>query len=179
MMSYLNSKESVRLSPVLCSKGCQSIVQVMLLDAPLDGSMAEEMDGKSGSSRRRVAKRERIRQAAADFLDHHSTAKIVVVVDTHCLEETGGFIYGGDAPESYESCHMVHVSIPCLMHCRSPCVPYLTHVQIISECIPRGVRRFLSNSDNSEPHTHRSIIFNLACGASIRNGESRYSLFEG
>jgi len=152
----------------------------MRLDVPLNGSMAEEMDDEPGGGKphaRKATKRVRDREAAADFLENNPTAKIVVVLDTHCLEETGAFIYNGDTPDSYESCHMVHVSISCIaVTCG---VLYLTCMQIISECIPRGVHKFLSNSEGTPPHNHKSIIFNLACGASIRNAESRYSLFEG
>ena len=31
-----------------------------------------------------------------DFLVTHPMAKIVLVVDTHCLQETGGFVWAGD-----------------------------------------------------------------------------------
>jgi len=54
----------------------------------------------------------------------------------------------------------------------------LTRLQII-ECIPERVRRFLSNDLETPVHTHKSLILNLACGASIRKAQSRNRLFEG
>lgn len=44
------------------------------------------------------------------FLDRHSTAKIVVAIDTHCLEENGYFIYKGKNPQTYVACQLLEVS---------------------------------------------------------------------
>jgi hypothetical protein len=55
----------------------------------------------------------------------------------------------------------------------------LTYTQIISGSIPKRVRAFLSNAEDAPKHNHKSIIVNLACGASISNAESRYSLLDG
>jgi hypothetical protein len=101
------------------------------LDIPLDGSMVSrqkaplavaQADTKSRS--RRMGRSLRAGQAesgsqegrrpedmAGDFLDCHPTAKIVVIIDTHCLEETGGFIYKGNTPDTYEACSMEEVSL--------------------------------------------------------------------
>lgn len=46
--------------------------------------------------------------AAVNFLKNHPAAKIVVVIDTHCLD-TGRFAWDGDGPGSYQSCTMHEV----------------------------------------------------------------------
>jgi hypothetical protein len=44
------------------------------------------------------------------FLEEHSAAKIVVLVDTHCIEN-GQLVYKGHAkdPASYQACYMEEV----------------------------------------------------------------------
>jgi len=121
-------------------------------------------------------KRHRPADEAGDFLDRHTTARIVVIIDTHCLEETGAFIYKGSAPDSYEACCMEEVSS---VQSRVTVSTTSECPQIIQGCIPERVRRYLSNVKGTPVHTHRSIILNLACGASIRNTQSRHSLFNG
>jgi hypothetical protein len=85
----------------------------MLLEVPLDDSMAKAEDEELKGTKPigKAKKGSQKRQQVADFLDQHTTAKIVVVIDTHCLEETGGFIYEGTTPESYAACNMSQVSI--------------------------------------------------------------------
>ena len=105
-----------------------------------------------------------------------TTARIVVIIDTHCLEETGAFIYEGSVPDSYEACCMEEVS-----SVQSGVTVSITSEcpQIIQGCIPECVCRYLSDVKGTPVHTHRSIILNLACGASIRNTQSSHSLFNG
>ena len=45
-----------------------------------------------------------------NFLDQHRTAKIIVVVDTHCIQETGGFLWYGHDANTYQSCSLYEVS---------------------------------------------------------------------
>lgn len=47
---------------------------------------------------------------AAAFLEQHATAKIVVVLDTHCIEDDGRFIWGGDKA-NYQTCRMEEVCL--------------------------------------------------------------------
>jgi hypothetical protein len=47
--------------------------------------------------------------AAVDFLKEYPAAKIVIIVDTHCLD-TGAFVWRGDSPVSYETCTLPEVS---------------------------------------------------------------------
>jgi hypothetical protein len=49
--------------------------------------------------------------AAEEFLEQHKSAKIIVVIDTHCLEN-GAFVYDGQSPENYKACFINRVSAP-------------------------------------------------------------------
>jgi rhamnose utilization protein RhaD (predicted bifunctional aldolase and dehydrogenase) len=53
------------------------------------------------------------------FLDNHQTAKVVVVVSTHSLEENGQFVWGGDSPQSYKGCFMRPVGAAAVLLQRS------------------------------------------------------------
>jgi hypothetical protein len=73
-------------------------MQVARLDVPMSGAMVE-MDhfiDKSQEIGRDLA-------MADAFLKRHPTAKIIVIVDTHCLAETGFFIWGGTDAASYKA----------------------------------------------------------------------------
>lgn len=48
---------------------------------------------------------------AAELLQQNPTAKIVIVIDTHCLDETGGFIWSGTEPSTFEACSLKEVRI--------------------------------------------------------------------
>ena len=50
-----------------------------------------------------------------DFLSKHPMAKIIVVVDTHCLENRS-FVWKGDTPMSYQGCLLLEVSLH-LLYC--------------------------------------------------------------
>jgi hypothetical protein len=49
-------------------------------------------------------------EEAKDFLRRHPTAKIVVAIDTHCLEN-GAFVYTGNSPPTYEACFLPEVRL--------------------------------------------------------------------
>ena len=55
------------------------------------------------------------REGAKAFLKDHPVAKIVVVIDTHCLEN-GAFVYAGNSngndPKMYEGCSLLEVCLP-------------------------------------------------------------------
>ena len=55
------------------------------------------------------------------FLKKHPTAKIVLVVDTHCLQETGGFVWQGSKDE-VRACALWEVRKP-EYDWGSPCAP--------------------------------------------------------
>ena len=44
------------------------------------------------------------------FLKQHPMAKIIVVVDTHCLEN-GAFVYEGDSPANFKACLLPEVGV--------------------------------------------------------------------
>jgi len=46
--------------------------------------------------------------AALRFLEARPTAKILIIIDTHCLEN-GLFTYIGDSPVAYETCSLLEV----------------------------------------------------------------------
>jgi len=46
----------------------------------------------------------------AEFFRQHETARIIVVIDTHCLEN-GVLVYEGSSPETYKACLLPEVSI--------------------------------------------------------------------
>ena len=112
-------------------------------------------------------------KGAADFLKRNKTAKIVVIIDTHSTEN-GCFVYNGDAPADYLSCYMLEVGITYHKHST-----VLTPWQIIKDCIPAELFKFISNGKKTPKHQHRSLIINLACGSSVTNNLSRSHLLEG
>lgn len=106
------------------------------------------------------------------FLRDHEMAKIVVVVKTHSAEN-GRFIWRGSGT-TYEGCTLFEASPYIIIY-----QLVLTHVQILKDCIPPVVFRFLSNAPDAPQHWHRSLIINLACGATVTLGPSRHLLLEG
>jgi hypothetical protein len=46
----------------------------------------------------------------AAFLEHYKSAKIIVIIDTHCLDG-GFFVYKGTSPATYEGCSLEEVII--------------------------------------------------------------------
>ena len=139
----------------------------MLVDVPLDGR-TNDPQRRSGTAPH---------PEVTAFLDQYPTAKIVVVIDTHCLQESGAFIWtpGTEANPSYEGCSLWEVSCPPLSARQALA---LTEGQLMRDCLPKRVVPFL-NAEEGSRHHHRSIIINLACGAVVRDKESRHSLSDG
>jgi hypothetical protein len=50
------------------------------------------------------------------FLKMHPTAKIIVVVDTHCLQESGEFVWSGSGSTDFGVCMLRDVSWMGLAH---------------------------------------------------------------
>lgn len=46
-----------------------------------------------------------------EFLIKYPTAKIVIVVEMHCLEN-GRFVWKGQSPTTYEACSLLEVCLP-------------------------------------------------------------------
>jgi hypothetical protein len=78
--------------------------------APRSSSQKPQKSSQTGRAKNDSQEGDHPQDEAVDFLDRHPTAKIVVVIDTHCLEETGGFIFKGNTPETYAACSMAEVS---------------------------------------------------------------------
>ena len=112
-------------------------------------------------------------RALGKFLKIHSTAKIIVVLDTHSLTN-GFFVWKGNSEKrDYEACGMLEVSAMCRY------LPLLTLPQILRDCIPEEVFEFISNEDGTPTHQHKSLILNLACGYSVSEDPARFSMMEG
>ena len=83
------------------------------MNIPLGSGPADEEEGKgeeeAGGNGPDI---EEVPDAAANantFLEEHPAAKIVVVIDTHCLEN-GAFVYEGHSSPTYEACELKAVS---------------------------------------------------------------------
>jgi len=89
----------------------------MLVERPLDGTpqpgpsdandhlFPNSVDPDAGDAKR--------------FMVRHPSAKVVFIVNTHCLP-SGFFIWKGDGPESYEGCSLLEVGLPMLTDHESP-----------------------------------------------------------
>jgi hypothetical protein len=140
--------------------------QIHLVSIRLDGSH------NAGEGRYKL----RSRPDVGEFLGEHPLAKIVIVVDTHCLQETGGLIWEG-AGQNVNACSLWEVGDGYCM--RWPLDHAYTGIQLLKDCLPEELTPYISKSQGTHQHFHRSIIINLACGASIRDDESRNKILEG
>ena len=70
------------------AKRLTMFTQIHLVSIRLDGSH------NAGEGRHKLRSHPDVRE----FLGKHPLAKIVIVVDTHCLQETGGLIWEGAGP---------------------------------------------------------------------------------
>ena len=71
---------------------------------------------KHESSESKGQKHEHFAQVV-EFLGQHPTAKIVFIVDTHCLEETGLFLWAGQDATNYQTSTLLDVSLHALIYC--------------------------------------------------------------
>ena len=88
---------------------------------------------------------------AENFLNYHSTAKIVVVVNTHYLEN-GFFIWLGDSPEEYKARSLGG----------KDCTTFsLSHVlipsEILQDCTSQGVF-YLSDAKDTSPQSQSNFF---------------------
>jgi len=84
----------------------------MQLDLSLEGITTGEDKQPPPKRSKKGKEREVVMTAASTaekFLSSHLTAKIVVVVDTHCLDN-GFLVYTGASTESYKACTLKEVS---------------------------------------------------------------------
>lgn len=81
----------------------------MRMDVSLQMSVNEPAPPKKGKKKAKAPEEDPVKQVMA-FLTQWDTAKIVVVVETHCIE-SGKFIWTGDEPVNYESCWLEEVGV--------------------------------------------------------------------
>lgn len=151
-----------------------------LLEVDFAGNNAKEDREKSPATRKGLTKAKikilKDIEAAGAFLEEHETAKIIVTIDTHCLEENGLLVYSDE--HTLDACSLLTVGL--LWAWFQYGYPNVHHTsQILRDCIPDVVLQYLTNDTAAPVHAHKSIIFNLACGATIRGAESRSAIFEG
>ena len=139
------------------------------VDPPLDGSAVTEENKHLAEKKSRPPS-----DAAGAFLDQHKTAKIVMVLDTHCPNETGGFVYRS-GPEKYGAYNLEEASDRVMTRSYAG----LTCPQIINGCIPARIRKYLSNAPDTPTHNHKAIILNVVCGATVVDVESCDRLYDG
>lgn len=105
LISYGGNEQSVSHQS-LCAYLHKLIhIQVMLVERAVDGSDGTNYDaGVTHSNDTSLAER---------FLSDHESAKIVVVVDTHSVDN-GYFVWTGASAESYRACSLIEVCWLCL-----------------------------------------------------------------
>jgi hypothetical protein len=87
-----------------------SDLQILRLDIPLGGtpsSAARSNNAQLDPDTKELSGKPATQ--AKKFLHKHPTAKIVIIIDTHCLEN-GAFVWNGNSPTSYEACSLYEVS---------------------------------------------------------------------
>ena len=47
----------------------------------------------------------------AEFLNDHPLAKIIIIINTHSLNQTGAFMWGGTTAVDYKTCYMYPVCV--------------------------------------------------------------------
>lgn len=144
----------------------------MLIDVALDVAARLPSGDHDGDDDDTITTR--TSKAAEDFMEEFPLAKIVVIIDTHC-SESGFFLWRGDHKGDFETSPLLPVSKKLyLSH-----LPSLTLLQILSDCVPSGIFKFLTDMEAAPDHSHRALIVNLSCGPSINKPESRHSLLKG
>lgn len=138
--------------------------QLLRIDIPLGGENPE------GGNDELEQLKEPTREARA-FLDKHPMAKIIIVVDAHCMDN-GFFVYEGDSAETFKGCPMSEVNTTIRSY-----LALLTPLQILV-VIPPEILCFVSNKPDTPKHGHSSLILNLACGASVTQLAPRTELIK-
>ncbi|KAF9779587.1 hypothetical protein BJ322DRAFT_1113387 [Thelephora terrestris] len=122
---------------------------VMLVEQAVDSTVRHDDDGRFTWSNDT--------SLAEEFLNAHKSAKIVVAIDTHSADN-GYFIWTGSTAETYRACSLL---------------------EILRDCSPKGIFKYLSNAEDTPIHSHKSLIINLACGQSISQDRARSELLNG
>ena len=72
------------------------------MDVPLEG-MNSKKKVSTRANDSQLAKSKKPIQDVVDFLEKHESARIVLIIDTHCLD-CGGFVWTGDSPQTFQGC---------------------------------------------------------------------------
>ena len=158
----------------------------MLLEFDLPGENAKEdpMLGVKTTAARKKMTKAKLKvlediEAAGAFLKNHEAAKIVVVIDTHCLEENGLLVWADANKAGQVGASTLEEVGATLVQCPHSSTDRNMSLQILVKSIPHTVYQYLSDSSNSPEHGHKSIVLNLACGQTIRSAEARSQIFDG
>jgi len=171
---YIGNEDLVSIQHSLNPTTTADISQTLLMEVALDVNKTP-LDNNDNNDNDGTVTVTRSSRAAERFLADFPLARIVVVINTHC-SESGFFLWTGDSKGNFETTPLLPVST---MNALSPSFPCLTPQQILKDCIPSRIFKFLSNATDTPDHSHRAMILNLSCGASIIKDESRHSFLEG
>ena len=160
--------------------------QVMLMEVDLAGYFGaldccpgtEPKVSLASWTKAAKAKGRKVIEAAGAFLTEHETAKIIISLDTHCLEETGFLVYSDANPNDLKACNMETVGVVWALY-QNACLNANAMLQVLRDCIPYTVYQYITKDRKAPQHAHKSIILNLACGATIGTAQSRQAIFNG
>ena len=77
------------------------------MEVALDVAVNQAVDDSYGGS---TTVKTDTSEAAQGFLAEFPTAKIVVIIDTHCLKN-GFFVWTGNSKDSYQACPLLAVGV--------------------------------------------------------------------
>lgn len=80
----------------------------MRMDVSLEGKATDTAVTKKPKAKA-VTKTKAPIANVVEFLNDHQTAKIIVIIEAHCLEN-GSFVWTGDTPVTYQGCQLLEVS---------------------------------------------------------------------
>ena len=122
---------------------------------------------------RLLAKSEETAQATK-FMKAFPMAKIAVIIDTHTTDN-GFFVWLGEDEETYHSCSLLEVGVA---H-HPTCFMLSLCLQILKDCSPKSIFEYMSEAKDTPCHHHKTLIVNLACGASISMPQPQSELLPG
>ena len=91
-----------------------SLAGVLADTVVINESTVEAAGGKSKSNTRKKNPKISLPVEEVDkFLTYYPTAKIVIILETHCLENSR-FVWTGESPDSYQACSLLEVRSDCI-----------------------------------------------------------------
>jgi len=89
-----------------------SLAGVLADTVVINESMVEAAESKS-KTRKKNPKLSLPLDEVDKFLAYYPTAKIIIVLETHCLKN-GRFVWTGESPDSYQACSLLEVRSDCI-----------------------------------------------------------------